>query len=366
MDIVKVVSIVGARPNLVKLAAVADIFDKKFEHMVIHTGQHYDYELSKVFFEQLNLRDPDVYLGVGSGSHGFQVGEMIKRIEEHLNNVNPHLVVVYGDTNSTLAGALATAKAGYLVAHVEAGLRSHDMRMQEEINRRVVDHISTLLFAPTPSAVENLKKENVPGKVLHTGDVHVDVLNRWLRKAEKSDILDRLNLSTGTYIVATIHRAENVDNPARLVRILKGLKELGRYSEVVLPIHPRTRKRVEEYGLSDTLYNDRNIIVTKPLSYIDFIKLLMKSMLVVTDSGGVQREAYLLRKPAIVLRDRTEWVELVKAGWVRLVDVDTNRLIQEYRSLLEEKPVYKPGLLGDGKAAERIASIISREVCGTA
>lgn len=362
MDPIKVASIVGARPNFVKLAAVADLFDEMFDHIVIHTGQHYDYELSKTFFDELKIREPDVYLDVGSGSQGYQVGEMIKRIEKYLSGVDPHIVVVYGDTNSTLAGALAAVKAGYRVAHIEAGLRSHDMKMQEEINRRVVDHISALLFAPTPSAKENLEKENVPGKVFLTGDVHVDVLNRWLGKARKSDILNRLNLDSKAYVLATIHRAENVDNPTRLTSIVKGLRELAKYSKIVLPLHPRTRKRINEYGLKEVLYNDQNIVVTKPLSYIDFIKLLMESILVVTDSGGVQREAYLLRKPAIVLRDRTEWIELVKAGWVRLVDVDIYKLIHEYHSLLEEEPTYQPNLLGDGRTAERIASIISREV----
>ena len=359
---ITIVSIVGARPNFIKLAAVANLFDERFNHVVIHTGQHYDYELSKVFFDKLELRSPDIYLGVGSGTYGYQVGEMIKKIEKHLYSIYPDLVVVYGDTNSTLAGALAAVKAGFPVAHVEAGLRSHDIRMQEEINRRVVDHISSLLFAPTPSAKDNLKKESTVGKIFLTGDVHVDVLYRWLPKARESDILERLNLINETYIVATVHRAENVDNRARLLSILKGLKELSKRSKVVLPMHPRTKRRIHEYRLESAVYNDPNIVITKPLNYLDFIKLLMNSELVVTDSGGVQREAYLLKKPVIVLRDRTEWIELVNIGWVRLVDNDVNKLVQEYYSLIRDKPIYKPGVLGDGKAAVRIVSILSREV----
>ena len=352
----KIVSIVGARPNFIKLASLDALLREAFEHIIVHTGQHYDYELSRVFFESLGIPEPDYYLGVGSGSHGYQVGEMVKRVERVLLEESPRLVLVYGDTNSTLAGALAAVKAGLRVAHVEAGLRSYDMRMPEEVNRRVVDHISHLLFAPTPTAIENLKVEAVLGEAFLTGDVHVDVLERWLEVAENSRILEKLGVREESYIVVTVHRAENVDDKSRLTAIVEGLTSLE--EELVFPMHPRTKEALRRYGLYDKLSRS-NITITKPLGYLDFIKLLKHARLVVTDSGGVQREAFLLSIPCIVLRDRTEWVELVEAGWARLVP-NPLELALVVRSF--KKPIVKQPLLGDGRAAERIARIIKERI----
>mgnify|MGYP000256372170 CR=1 FL=1 len=353
-----IISIVGARPNFIKLAALAPLLDKEFTHIVVHTGQHYDFEMSRIFFHQLDLREPDAYLGVGSGTHGYQVGEMIKRIEEVLMSRKPDIVIVYGDTNTTLAGALATVKAGFRIAHVEAGLRVYNLSMQEEINRRVVDHVSHILFAPTKTAMENLERENVIGAKYLTGDVHVDVLMRWLPKALHSSIVENLGLDKGNYVVVTVHRAENVDQRGRLRSIVQGLLELSKHTRVVFPVHPRTRKRLIEYGLYDLLRMASGIMVIEPLGYLDFIRLLHDAELVVTDSGGVQREAYLLGKYSIVLRDETEWVELVKYGYVILLRKPEN-LPVTYMKLREKlMPIKERDLLGDGRASERIADIL--------
>lgn len=358
--VLRLLSVIGARPNFVKLAAI-EPYLRKHGHIIVHTGQHYDYELSRVFFEHLEVPEPDYYLGVGSGSHGYQVGEMVKGIEEVLLKERPDVVIVYGDTNSTLAGALAAVKAGFPVAHVEAGLRSFDMRMPEEINRRVTDHVSDLLFAPTRTAVENLRRESVIGSVYLTGDVHVDILNRSLPIAERrSRIVEELDLESYEYIVATVHRAENTDDPARLARIVEILLSAAEKGPVVLPLHPRTRKALEKIGLLTKL--ESGVKVVKPLGYLDFVKLLRNSKAVITDSGGVQREAYLLGVPCLVLRNRTEWVELVELGWVRLVDVNPDLALGELRRVLEDPPRHRSPVLGTGDAARRITEILEKHV----
>jgi UDP-N-acetylglucosamine 2-epimerase (non-hydrolysing) len=355
---VKIVSVVGARPNYIKLAAVYRVFSRFFEHVIVDTGQHYDYEMNKVFYDQLDIPEPDYFLGIGSGSHGYQVGEIIRRTEEVLLRERPDIVVVYGDTNSTLGGALAAVKAGFRVAHVEAGLRAFDMSMPEEINRKVVDHITHLLFAPTPSAVKNLQEEKVPGSVFLTGDLHVATLKRWLPIAEeRSRVLERLGLGGVRYVVVTLHRVENVDNVERLRKLLFLVRSLAEYLSVVFPIHPRTRRRVQDAGLHHLLSSD-GVVVTDPLGYIDFIKLLNHSEMVLTDSGGVQREAYLLRKPVVVLRRTTEWVELVEAGMAVLYDIEDREISSS--KIVEWRPErYVEGLLGDENAPQRIAEIIS-------
>jgi len=353
----KVVSIVGARPNFVKLAALEPFLSKRTEHVIIHTGQHYDYELSRIFFEGFSIPEPDYFLNVGSGSHGYQLGEGVKRIEKALQKEFPDLVLVYGDTNSTLAGALAAAKAGFNVAHVEAGLRSFEQFMPEEINRRLTDQVSTLLFAPTENAVENLKKEGVLGKIYLVGDVHVDVLKKWIEIVDKSEILENLDLRPKEYLLVTIHRAENTDNEHRLTEIVKALAKIQ--INVVFPIHPRTERALKKTGLNKLLTNKDNIKITKPLGYMDFIKLLKESWKVLTDSGGVQREAFLLGVPAIVPRRRTEWVELVNAGWLRLVEVSHEKILEAIMRFDPQGP--RPPLLGDGAASNRIVDIITKE-----
>ena len=355
----KVVSIVGARPNFVKLAAVAPKFSKLFNHVIVHTGQHYDYELSKVFFKNLDIPEPHHYLGVGSGSQDYQVGEMIRRLEKVFSEEKPDLTIVYGDTNSTLAGGLAAVKAGFRIAHVEAGLRSFDMSMPEEVNRRVVDHVSWLLFAPTKVAVKNLKRENVLGKSYLTGDVHVDVLRRWIETAAvESRILKELGLRAKSYIVATIHRAENTDNPKNLENLANTLLNIP--YKIAFPIHPRTRNALANLGILNKLEKANNVVLTKPLGYLDFINLLNCALKVFTDSGGVQREAYLLGIPCIVLRDRTEWKELVETGWVRLVGNDPSNAIKALETF--EPNGGRPPVLGDGNAAEKIAQIIQAKL----
>jgi len=358
----KVLSIIGARPNYVKLAAVHEIFNHLFEHIVVDTGQHYDYEMNRIFFDQLSIPKPDYFLSVGSGTQGYQVGEILKRAEGVLVREKPDIVLVYGDTNSALGGALAAVKSGFRVAHVEAGLRIFDLYMPEEVNRRVIDHVSYLLFAPTHGSAENLLKENVIGKVFLTGDVHVDILLKWLKMAEtRSTILERLYLSSCGYVVVTIHRAENVENVDRLSRIIELVNEIGKSYRVVFPVHPRTKKKIADTSLLKKI-DIKNVLLTEPLGYLDFLKLLKHSERVITDSGGVQREAYLLKRPTIVLRKTTEWVELVKIGWVKLCDPDLRINPEE---VLSFKPSshYK-NILGDGNAGEKIARILLSELGG--
>ncbi len=354
----KVVSVVGARPNFVKLAALHPAIARRFDHVIIHTGQHYDYEMSKIFFEHLEVPEPDYYLGVGSGTHGYQVGEAVRRTEEVLFRERPNIVVVYGDTNSALAGALAAVKAGFPVAHVEAGLRSFDMSMPEEVNRRVIDHVSSLLFAPTETAVWNLRRESVMGEIHLTGDVHVDVLMRWVDVAEeRSTIMDKLGVEDKNYVLVTVHRAENVDNPHNLGRIVEVIREVPeRYGRnVVFPVHPRTLTALRSFSLLERL-GDPRIALIGPLGYVDFIKLLRHAWRVITDSGGVQREAYLLGVPCIVIRDRTEWVDLVESGYVTLTGLDPRKVLA---ALETDAPREGPrDLLGRGNASEKIAEIL--------
>ncbi|HDM76663.1 MAG TPA: UDP-N-acetylglucosamine 2-epimerase (non-hydrolyzing), partial [Deltaproteobacteria bacterium] len=311
----KVISIVGARPNFIKLAPLSKEIRKHFDEIIIHTGQHYDYEMDKVFFEQLGIPEPDYHLGVGSGTHGYQTGEMVKRIEEALLKEKPDVVVVFGDTNSTLAGALAAVKLHVLVAHVEAGLRSYDKRIPEEVNRVLVDHCSDLLFCPTERSVENLKKEGIVKGVYLTGDVMVDAINQNIRIAEKrSRILKELDLKSKDYFLATVHRAENTDNPERLRSIVEALCEI---ENLVFPCHPRTEKFLRKYGLWEKV--EKSITVIKPVGYLDMLVLEKNARKVITDSGGVQKEAYIFKVPCVTLRETTEWVETVEDGWNVLV-----------------------------------------------
>jgi len=348
----KIASIVGVRPNFIKIAPVSKELRKEFDEVLIHTGQHYDYEMNRIFFNELNIPEPDYHLGVGSGSHSYQTGEMLKRIEKVLIKEKPDIVLVYGDTNSTLAGALAAVKLHIKVGHVEAGLRSFDRKMPEEINRVLTDHCSDLLFCPTKTAVENLKSEGIIGGVYLTGDVMVDALKENINIAEKkSKILKKLNLKRKSYYLATIHRAENTDNFNRLKNIVDAFCKI---ENLVFPCHPRTERSLKKFGLWDMLQSTVNII--KPVGYLDMLVLEKNAYKILTDSGGVQKEAYILKVPCITLRENTEWVETVEDGWNILVGANWEmiiRIIKEFNPNGEQRNVF-----GDGKASKNIVDII--------
>jgi UDP-N-acetylglucosamine 2-epimerase len=323
----KIASVVGARPNFVKLAPLSREIRKRFEETIIHTGQHYDYEMDRIFFQELGIPDPDYHLGVGSSTHGAQTAEMLKKIEEIFISDRPDLALVFGDTNTTLAGALAATKLHIPLAHVEAGLRSFNKWMPEEVNRVLVDHCSDLLFSPTKTAFENLKNEGIIDGIYLTGDVMADILLDCLDIAEKrSDVLADLNLNPGTYRLATVHRAENTDDPENLKQIIEALTCLN---DVVFPCHPRTEGRLKEQGLWDRL-NDR-VRVIKPVGYLEMLVLESKASQILTDSGGVQKEAYMLKVPCITLREQTEWVETIQDGWNVLTGADKGKILHETR-----------------------------------
>ena len=372
----KLVTIVGARPQFIKAAAVNRAIQnlnksrKRIQEILVHTGQHYDVLMDKVFFDELELPRPLYHLGVGSGSHAKQTGLMLERIEAVLQIEKPEVVVVYGDTNSTLAGALAAAKLNIPVAHVEAGLRSYDRAMPEEINRLLTDHLSALLFCPTDQAVRNLLKEGIEdGKtrsVKNVGDVMYDSILYYSKKAEKkSTILEDLGLwnpqsaiPIPQYYLVTLHRAENTDDPKRLRSILKALDELARKVPVILPLHPRTRKMMNSYHLSSKFKDVRRI---EPVSYLNMLKLERNAKAILTDSGGVQKEAYWFKIPCVTLRNETEWSETVRSGWNKLVGTDPRKIVQEVNQLEKRRPAEKrKGIFGDGKASEDIVRKLIR------
>jgi UDP-GlcNAc3NAcA epimerase len=312
-----VVSIVGARPQFVKASVVSNaLASAGLNEVLVHTGQHYDREMSQLFFDELGVPGPLYDLGIGSGSHAAQTGQMMIAIEQVILEQRPDSVMVYGDTNSTLAGALASAKIHIPVLHVEAGLRSFDRAMPEEINRVMTDHISELLFAPTATAVNNLRREGIREESIHlVGDVMYDAALAFGDIAERrSDVIARLGLSHGGFALATVHRAENTVQPDRLRAILNGLRRLSTELQVVLPLHPRTRAAIRDYGLAT-----ERIRITEPLGYLDMVMLERSAAVIATDSGGVQKESFFYGVPCVTLRTETEWVELVELGWNRLV-----------------------------------------------
>ena len=322
----KVVSVVGARPQFIKCAPVSCELRQVAQVVLVHTGQHYDDSMSGVFFRELGLPEPDYHLAVGSGSHGHQTGEMLRKIEDILLKEEPDVVLVYGDTNSTLAGALAAAKLHIPVAHVEAGLRSHNRKMPEEINRVMTDHLSALLFCPTETAVENLKQEGVTEGVHLVGDVMYDALLDGVEIARRtSTILDRLALEPQRFILATVHRAENTDQPQRLEGIVTALVGLAKAGHrVVFPVHPRTQKLLSMHFFGRC----EGIVQIDPVSYLDMVFLELMARLILTDSGGIQKEAYWLQVPCLTLREETEWGETVQSGWNRLVGTDPHRILR--------------------------------------
>lgn len=356
---IKVLSVVGARPQFVKAAAVSRVLRATpgFSEILVHTGQHYDDNLSEVFFRELEIPKAEINLGIGSGSHGEQTGRMLEALERVIGAQAADWVLVYGDTNSTLAGALAAAKLGVRIAHVEAGLRSFNRSMPEEINRVVVDSVSDLLFAPTAAAVANLEREGLGGRrIVRTGDVMCDALLRFASLAEgRSRILEKLGLDPRRYLLATVHRAENTDTPARLRAIFEGLAATSRRLPVLLPLHPRTRKM-----LRDAKFNaPSGLRLIEPVGYLDMLQLERHARLVVTDSGGVQKEAYLSRVPCVTLRAETEWVELIEAGWNTLLPPHTAQAVELGLAAALERtvPDWRP-LYGDGRAAEAIVAAL--------
>ncbi len=365
MRSMRIVTVVGARPQFIKAAAVSRAIETSnaqsdkahVEERIIHTGQHYDENMSKVFFDELRIPPPRENLEVGSGGHGWQTGVMLERLERVLIEWRPDWVLVYGDTNSTLAGALVPAKLHIPVVHVEAGLRSYNRRMPEEINRVLADRLSSLLFCPTDTAVGNLAKEGMTSGVHQVGDVMYDSVLFNADLAEKSsDVMERMGLEPKSFYLATVHRAENTDDPQRLEGILTAFRRMD--TPIVLPLHPRTRKTLGA-GLAEI---GGEVRVIDPVPYLDMIVLEKNSRLILTDSGGVQKEAYWFAVPCVTLRDETEWVELVEAGCNRLVGADCEKILSvvaEFEStggLPEGRPA---DLYGDGRSAEKIVTILS-------
>lgn len=343
----KIVTVIGARPQFIKAAAVSTKLRIKHDEIILHTGQHYDKNMSDIFFNELEIPTPDYNLNVGSGSHGYQTGMMLLKIEEILIKEKPDMLLVYGDTNSTIAGALAASKLLIPVAHVEAGLRSFNMKMPEEQNRILTDHISKYLFAPTKTAVDNLKNEGITKGVYNTGDVMYDAVLHFGEIAKrKSTIIKRLGLNCGEYILATIHRAENTNDINRLKNIVEAMNESG--ENIVLPLHPRTKKFIVDYDLRF----GENINIIEPVGYLDMIKLEENCKKIVTDSGGVQKEAFFFGKPCITIREETEWIETVRNGWNTIVGNDKIKIKGGIRSFKPNKQREK--FFGNGDASAKI------------
>lgn len=343
----KILSVVGARPQFIKAFAVSKELRKEHDEVLVHTGQHYDEELSDVFFEKLNIPQPEYNLGVGSGSHGEQTADMLIRLEELIKDEQPDFVLLYGDTNSTLAGVLAGTKMDTKVAHVEAGLRSHNREMPEEINRVLTDHGADLLLAPSPTAVDHLSTEGRSGVTVETGDVMYDALLEVRDQvAAESDVLERYSLSEDEFILSTVHRAENTDSRDRLKPIFGALSDAP--LPVILPLHPRTESYLKEYGLWE--FANENIKLVEPLEYLDFVCLMDSAERIVTDSGGIQKEAFFLDTFCVTMRDETEWIETVDAGWNTLVGADRD-MISAALHRDWERPAEKPEPYGDGNAS---------------
>jgi UDP-N-acetylglucosamine 2-epimerase len=349
----RIVTVIGNRPQFVKAAAVSRLLRERHEELIVNTGQHYDDELSRVFFEELDVPAPALQLGIHDGSATSQTSRMLQALEPALEELRPDLVLVYGDTNSTLAGALAAAQRRVPVAHVEAGMRSFDRAMPEELNRVLTDHASDLLLCSTETAVANLEREGVAGEVRLVGDAMADVTLAFAPVAEeRSTALADNGVTPGEYLLVTAHRAGNVDDPDRLHRLVELLEALP--GPVVFPLHPRTRARLEAAGLMERVA--ARLHLTPPLGYLDFLTLARNARAVVTDSGGVQKEAYLLGTPCVTMRDTTEWVETLATGWNVLVDLDAEAALRALEQ--QPPPGERPELYGGGRAGERIREAI--------
>ena len=349
----KLLTVIGARPQFIKAATVSRVVADRdnIREVIVHTGQHYDKNMSDVFFDELSIPKPDYHLGIGGGNHGQMTGRQLEAIEDVLLSEKPDMLLVYGDTNSTLAGALAASKLHIPVAHVEAGLRSYNRKMPEEINRVLTDHAADLLFAPTQTAVDNLANEGIREDKVHlVGDVMYDAAMFYRGRANKPEWFDVLPVSANEYVLTTIHRAENTDDPQRLRGIISGLGASEK--PIVLPLHPRTRAKFEDHGIEPA----QNIHIVDPVGYLEMVWLEKHCMAVATDSGGVQKEAYFHGKPCITLREETEWVELVEAGWNKLAGPNYSLIA----SLLENAspPGKKEQLYGDSRSAEKTVGIL--------
>jgi UDP-N-acetylglucosamine 2-epimerase (non-hydrolysing) len=355
----KIASVVGARPNFIKLAPVHASLKSVSDHVIVHTGQHYDYKLSEIFFKELNIPVPDHNLDVGSGSPMQQIGDMVKGLENIFTKSAFDLVIVYGDTNSTFAGALAAMRTGIKVAHIEAGLRSFDRRMPEEINRLLTDQLSDYLFAPTKRAVKNLNREHVYGEVIYSGDVSVEVLREATKVSTRSPILNDLCLEPKAYTLFTMHRAENTVSDESLIAVLKAFETLSDV-QIVFPIHPRTRKILQERHLLSRLEGCKNVKLIEPVGYIDFVRLMQQADKIVTDSGGAQKESYMLHVPCITIRENTEWEETVKNGWNKLVGTDTEKIVRAVRRW-SPRTAIRP-VFGKGDASKIIAHHILKKL----
>jgi len=371
----KILTIIGARPQIIKAAALSrairNYFSNELIEVIVHTGQHYDENMSEVFFNEMQIPKPDYNLGTGSTSHGKQTADMIEKIEKILLNEKPDYVVLYGDTNSTLAGSVAASKIHIPIVHIEAGLRSFNKSMPEEINRIVCDHTSSLLFSPTRTGINNLIREGFkahsqppysadnPG-IFHCGDIMYDNSLHFAKVAEeKTDILEKYNLQKGNFILGTIHRNNNTDEPERLNAIFEALNEISSQQEIdiVLPLHPRTSKILEQNldgGLYEQVVNNSFIKIIPPASFFEIITLEKNCKLVMTDSGGVQKEAYYFEKPVIILRPETEWVEIVENGVGKITDANKENILNAYNYFESKQELSYPPVFGDGKAAEFI------------
>ncbi|WP_367996729.1 non-hydrolyzing UDP-N-acetylglucosamine 2-epimerase [Haloferax volcanii] len=345
----KVLTVVGARPQFIKSFSVSRAIRDDQEEVLVHTGQHYDDELSSVFFDELDMDEPDYHLGVGSDTHGKQTAAMLEEIEAIVCDEAPDVVLLYGDTNSTLAGAIAGSKLDPTIAHVEAGLRSHNREMPEEINRIVTDHVSDILFAPSESAVESLQNEGISESVYNVGDVMYDSI-LWAKDIarDESEILEQVGVQDGEFVLSTVHRAANTDTKSNLEAIVDALSQVE--SQVVLPLHPRTKEKLKEFDLWDHATAELEII--DPAGYLDFVRLLDAADVVATDSGGVQKEAFYLDTPCVTMREETEWVETVESGWNVLVGAEKETIVHEIEAV--SLPDEKPTPYGGGSAAEKI------------
>lgn len=373
---IKIVTIVGARPQIIKAAALSrainDQFKNQISEVIVHTGQHYDHNMSQVFFDELRIPQPDINLNIGSASHGIQTAKMIQGIEKILHERKPNAIVLYGDTNSTLAGAIAASKIHVPVVHIEAGLRSFNKSMPEEINRIMCDHVSTLLFTPTKAGLTNLQNEGFelhrsksysvdhPG-VFHCGDVMYDNSLYFARMAEtQSAIFNHFKTKPNQYILATIHRDHNTDQPERLEAIFEAIHQIATSDEVdvFIPLHPRTKKMLSK-NLTPSLYQkiteNKRIMISKPVSFLDMINLEKNASMIITDSGGVQKEAYFFHKPVLILRPQTEWVEIVEQGAGKICDADQQKIIEAFQTFRYDQKINFSPIFGDGKAAEFIA-----------